>query len=142
MWILEAKSWKKIEKTLKIYLKLSKSPYFFHFKKKSFLNRTWELRNSFLNQTWQLRKSFLNQTTYVLKKPVVATIFIKSRFFLKSGFLQDSTVQWNIDLIKILGVTKIFLESRFFLISNTRKPLKKHNFAKTRDNFWGGREAS
>ena len=39
-------------------------------------------------------------------------------------------IQWNLDLRKILGVTKIFLKSRFFLISNTRKPLKKHNFAK------------
>ena len=27
-------------------------------------------------------------------------------------------------------MTKIFLKSRFFLISNTRKPLKKHNSAK------------
>ena len=41
-----------------------------------------------------------------------------------------TTVQWTLDLRKILGVTKIFLKSRFFLISNTRKPLKKHNFAK------------
>ena len=32
-------------------------------------------------------------------------------------------VQWNLDLRKILGVTKIFLKSRFFLISNTRKSL-------------------
>jgi hypothetical protein len=48
---------KKNEKTLKIALKLPKSPYFFHFlEKKSFLNRTLDLR-----------KSFLNQTTYVLK---------------------------------------------------------------------------
>ena len=39
-------------------------------------------------------------------------------------------IQWNLDLRKILGVTKIFLKSRFFLISNARKPLKKHNFAK------------
>ena len=39
-------------------------------------------------------------------------------------------IQWNFDLRKILGVTTIFLKSRFFLISNTRKPLKKHNFAK------------
>ena len=37
-------------------------------------------------------------------------------------------LQWNFDLGKILGVTKIFLKSRFFLISNTRKPLKKHKF--------------
>ena len=32
-------------------------------------------------------------------------------------------VQWNLDLRKILGVTKIFLKSRFFLISNKRKSL-------------------
>ena len=32
-------------------------------------------------------------------------------------------VQWNLDLRKILGVTKIFLKLRFFLISNTRKSL-------------------
>ena len=32
-------------------------------------------------------------------------------------------VQWNLDLRKILGVTKIFLKPRFFLISNTRKSL-------------------
>ena len=30
-------------------------------------------------------------------------------------------IQWNLDLRKILGVTKIFLKSRFFLISNTRR---------------------
>ena len=46
------------------------------------------------------------------------------------GFFSTKTVQWNLDLRKILGVTKIFLKSRFFLISNTRKPLKKHNSAK------------
>ena len=40
------------------------------------------------------------------------------------------TIQWTLDLRKILGVTKFFLKSKFFLISNTRKPLKKHNFAK------------
>ena len=39
-------------------------------------------------------------------------------------------IQWNLDLRKILGVIKIFLKSRFFLISNTRKPLQKHSFAK------------
>ena len=39
-------------------------------------------------------------------------------------------IQRNLDLGKILGVTKIFLSSRFFFISNTRKPLKKHNFVK------------
>ena len=32
-------------------------------------------------------------------------------------------IQWNLDLRKILGGTKIFLKSRFFLISNTRKSL-------------------
>ena len=32
-------------------------------------------------------------------------------------------VQWNLDLRKILGVTKIFLKSRFFLISNIGKSL-------------------
>jgi hypothetical protein len=42
----------------------------------------------------------------------------------------SSLVQWTLDLRNILGETKIFLKSRFFLISNTRKPLKKHNFAK------------
>ena len=36
-------------------------------------------------------------------------------------------IQWPLILRKIFGVTKIFLKSRFFLISNTRKPLKKHN---------------
>ena len=40
------------------------------------------------------------------------------------------TVQQNLDIRKILGATKISLKSRFFLISNTRKPLKKHNPAK------------
>ena len=30
-------------------------------------------------------------------------------------------LQWNLELRKILGVTKIFLKSRFFLISNTRR---------------------
>ena len=47
-----------------------------------------------------------------------------SRFypdFLKTHFIQ---IQWNLDLRKILGVTKIFLKSRFFLISNTGKPMK------------------
>ena len=39
-------------------------------------------------------------------------------------------IQWNLNLRKILGVTKIFLKSRFFLIPDTRKPLKEHNFAK------------
>ena len=34
-----------------------------------------------------------------------------------------SELQWNLDLRKILGVSKIFLKSRFFLISNTRKSL-------------------
>merc|ERR1712051_572119 len=34
------------------------------------------------------------------------------------------SIEWNLDLRKILGVTKIFLKSRFLLISNTRKPLK------------------
>ena len=37
--------------------------------------------------------------------------------------LWKNVVQWNLDLRKILGVTKIFLKSRFFLISNTRKSL-------------------
>ena len=35
----------------------------------------------------------------------------------------ESPIQWNLDLRKILGVTKIFLESRFFLISNKRNSL-------------------
>ena len=43
-----------------------------------------------------------------------------TRFGLILGRL---VVQWNLDLRKILGVTKIFLKSRFFLISNTRKSL-------------------
>ena len=43
-----------------------------------------------------------------------------TRFGLILGQL---VVQWNLDLRKILGVTKIFLKSRFFLISNTRKSL-------------------
>ena len=43
----------------------------------------------FLNQALGLRKSFLNKTTYVLKNSVVPIIFIKSRFFLKSGFLKS-----------------------------------------------------
>ena len=42
---------------------------------------------------------------------------------------ERKSIQWTLYLRKILGVTKIFLKSRFFLISNTRKPLKKHNFA-------------
>ena len=33
------------------------------------------------------------------------------------------SIQWNLDLRKILGVTKIFLRSRFFLISNKGKSL-------------------
>ena len=41
-----------------------------------------------------------------------------------------SLVQWTLNIRKIFWVTKIFLKSRFFLISNTRKPLKKCNFAK------------
>ena len=46
-------------------------------------------KNSFLNRTIDQRKSFLNQTTYVLcKKSIVATIFLKSRFFLKSGLIE------------------------------------------------------
>ena len=45
-------------------------------------------------------------------------------------FPSPLVLQWNLDLRKILGVTKSFLKSRFFFISNTRKPLKKHNFAK------------
>ena len=68
MWLFKPKVEKKIEKPLKIALKLSKSPYFFHF--------------------WG-EKSFLNQTTYVLKKSVLATIFLKSRFFLKLDFLKS-----------------------------------------------------
>ena len=48
----------------------------------------------------------------------------------KAHSFKNEKIQWNLDLRKILGVTKIFLKSRFFLISNTRKPLKKHNFAK------------
>ena len=48
---------KKNGKSLKIALKLPKSPNFFHFLEKK----------SFLNRTLGLRKSFLNQTTYVLK---------------------------------------------------------------------------
>ena len=40
------------------------------------------------------------------------------------------TVQQNLDIRKILGATKISLKSRFFLISNTRKPMKMHNFIK------------
>ena len=38
-------------------------------------------------------------------------------------------IRKNLDLRKILGVTKIFLKSRFFLISNTGKPLKVTNKA-------------
>ena len=49
---------------------------------------------------------------------------------LRNGQFGRCSVQWNLNLRKTLGVTKIFLKSRFFLISNTRKPLKKHNFAK------------
>ena len=56
----------------------------------------------------------------------------KGTIFIKPNYLHQNvgtlTVQWNLDLRKILGVTKIFLKSRFFLISNTRKPLKKHKF--------------
>jgi hypothetical protein len=37
-----------------------------------------------------LRKSFLNQTIYICtKKLVVPTIFLKLRFFFKSGFLKS-----------------------------------------------------
>ena len=48
--------------------------------------------------------------------------------------VKPNILQWNLDLRKILKVTKIFLKLRFFLISNIRKSLKKHNFAKT--NIW------
>ena len=37
----------------------------------------------------QFRKTFLNQTKLCTKKSVVATIFLKSRIFLKSGFLKS-----------------------------------------------------
>ena len=44
-------------------------------------------------------------------------------FCAKALILVNPIVQWNLDLRKILGVTKIFLKSRFFLISNSRKSL-------------------
>ena len=60
LWRVE----KKIEKTLKIALKSPKSPYFFHF----------------------LEKIFLKSNNLCTKILVAGTIFLKSRFFLKSKF--------------------------------------------------------
>ena len=83
MWNIKPKVEKKIEKTLKIALKLPKSPYFFHFLGKK----------SFLNQTLGLRKSFLNQTTYVLKNRLYQQSFLNRDSFLNRAFLnRDSTV--------------------------------------------------
>ena len=74
---------KKIEKLLKIALRLPKSPYFFHFLGKK----------SFLNQTLGLRKSFLNQTTYILKNRLYQQTFLNCDSFLNWSFLnRDSTV--------------------------------------------------
>ena len=58
------------QKMKKPYYKITKKSLFFPLCGKK----------SFLNQTLGLIKSLLNQTTYVLKKSVVPTIFLKSRF--------------------------------------------------------------
>ena len=74
---------KKNDKTLKIALKLPKSPYFFHFLEKK----------SFLNRTLGLKKSFLNQTTYVLKNRLYPQSFLNRDSFLNRAFLnRDFTV--------------------------------------------------
>ena len=62
-------------------------------------------------------------------------VYQKSAYFLSAQMADLSRsfsvfiMQWTLDLRKIL-----VLKSRFFLISNTRKPLKRHNFAKM--NIW------
>ena len=68
----------KIEKTLKIALKLPESPYFSTF---------WI--NIFLKSNIRPYKIFLKSNNLCTKKSVVPTIFLKSRFFLKSGFLKS-----------------------------------------------------
>ena len=101
MWIFKPKIEKKYEKTLKIALKLSKSPYFFHFLEKK----------SFLNQTRVLRKSFLNQATYVLKNRLYPQSFLNRDSFLNQAFLnRDSTVLHSVSEHKkryIRNYTKI-----------------------------------
>ena len=74
---------------------------------------------------WMLQYCFLN-----LKKKLAYKNMKKTASKVAHNRPIFFSVQWNLDLRKILGVTKIFLKSRFFLISSTRKPLKKHNFAK------------
>ena len=72
---------------------------------------------------------YLNATLVTTIESSSAPLKVKSKTFLCSQLLMSYSLwiislQWNLDLRKIFGVTKIFL------ISNTRKrPLKKHNFA-------------
>ena len=90
MWNIKPNVEKKIDKTLKIALKLPKSPCFFPlFGKKSFLNRTLGLG-----------KSFLNQTTYVLKNWLYPKSFLNRDSFLNQAFLNreynSCTEEWTI----------------------------------------------
>ena len=72
------------------------------------------------------------------KRYLVIFIYLGDHPYLTSTKLLGGSKKWSVwkmfstveSQFKKLGVTKIFLKSRFFLISNTRKPLKKHNFAK------------
>ena len=71
---------------------------------------------------WEQSHTKLMQKEVSYKAPYEAQLTKKTRLTIHTFLLQ-----WNLDIRKILGVTKIFLKSRFFLISNTRNPLKKHN---------------
>ena len=82
LWNMKPKVEIYFEKTLKIALKLPKSPYFFHF-----------LGKIFLKSKLGLKKSFLNQTTYVLKNRLYPQSFLNQDSFLNQAFLnRDSTV--------------------------------------------------
>ena len=74
------KNYKNVDQPQKLGILPQKTPYFKNIFK----------HFSFLNQTLGIRKSSLNQTTYLCTKIlVVATIFLISRFFLKSQFLKS-----------------------------------------------------
>ena len=79
MWKVLKFFWKNLKKSSKI---TKKSLFFPLFGKKSFLNRTLDLR-----------KSFLNQTTYVLKNQLHQQSFLNRDSFLNQPSLnRDSTV--------------------------------------------------
>ena len=82
------------------------------------LTQLFEAKQSInLDKIWSLPKSFLNRDSTVLQKSI-SLLFATKVPWTQITKKYFSAVQWNLDLRKILGVTKLYLNSYPVIILN------------------------